>query len=76
MPMDNVYVRAITAQKTGAGDGQVSCEVRKLWQTDGVAGFFRGVVPRVTKIAPSCAIVIASYELLKSLMSSSELNVQ
>ncbi|CAO0801006.1 unnamed protein product [Mucor circinelloides] len=36
-----------------------------ILQRDGAAGFFRGVVPRVVKVAPACAIMISSYEMGK-----------
>lgn len=41
---------------------------RLLWhivQTEGVAGLWRGWIPRTLKIAPSCAIMISSYEVGK-----------
>ncbi|VDM79970.1 unnamed protein product [Strongylus vulgaris] len=31
----------------------------------GVRALFAGVVPRVVKIAPSCAVMIGSYEYFK-----------
>jgi solute carrier family 25 protein 39/40 len=38
---------------------------RELLSTEGPSGFFRGLVPRLAKVAPSCAIVIVTYEALK-----------
>jgi solute carrier family 25 protein 39/40 len=41
---------------------------RLLWHivsTEGVSGLWRGWIPRTLKIAPSCAIMISSYEVGK-----------
>lgn len=65
-PSDVVYVNRITS---GMGTLPV---VRRLWETEGARGFFKGAVPRVAKVAPTCATVIASYELLKKLLCSTE----
>lgn len=37
----------------------------EVYATNGFGGFFAGVVPRAMRAAPACAIIIASYELLK-----------
>lgn len=41
----------------------------KAWngivKTEGSKGLFKGIVPRVVKIAPACAITISSYEITK-----------
>lgn len=66
-PVDVVYVNTISQGATGNGSGRV---VRSIWQEEGIRGFFRGAVPRVAKVAPSCAIVIASYEMFKRLLWS------
>ena len=42
--------------------------VRLLWhifRAEGVSGLFRGCIPRTLKVAPSCAIMISSYEVGK-----------
>lgn len=41
---------------------------RLLWHifsTEGVAGLFKGWIPRTLKVAPACAIMISSYEVGK-----------
>jgi solute carrier family 25 protein 39/40 len=42
--------------------------VRLLWhifQSEGVAGLWKGWIPRTLKVAPACAIMISSYEVSK-----------
>lgn len=39
--------------------------LKKVYSQSGVAGLFSGIVPRVIKVAPSCAIMISIYEFGK-----------
>lgn len=41
----------------------------RLVRERGAGHLFRGIVPRLFKVAPSCAIVLATYETLKSILS-------
>ncbi|KAJ2859785.1 Carrier protein, mitochondrial [Coemansia aciculifera] len=43
--------------------------VRHIVATEGVRGLYAGLAPRLMKVAPSCAIMISSYELGKSLFA-------
>lgn len=47
----------------------LGCIVRR----EGVAGLFKGLVPRLAKIGPACAIMISTYELLKSVAAGTVL---
>ena len=42
--------------------------LRHVARTEGMAGLWRGNTARVAKVAPSCAIMIASYEVGKRLL--------
>jgi solute carrier family 25 protein 39/40 len=47
----------------------------KLYRTQGLGGLFVGLVPRVAKVAPSCAIMISTYEYGKKYFAEqNELN--
>lgn len=37
--------------------------LRSIVQQDGWSGLFRGLSPRIVKVAPACAIMISTYEL-------------
>lgn len=39
--------------------------LQTIYRRNGIAGCFSGIVPRVIKVAPSCAIMISCYEIGK-----------
>ncbi|XP_018324006.1 solute carrier family 25 member 40 isoform X2 [Agrilus planipennis] len=43
--------------------------IRKIYSQHGVKGLFVGITPRVVKVAPACAIMIATFEHAKVLLS-------
>lgn len=36
--------------------------IRKIYKQNGIKGLFTGLIPRVIKVAPACAIMIATFE--------------
>ncbi|OAD65204.1 hypothetical protein PHYBLDRAFT_89896, partial [Phycomyces blakesleeanus NRRL 1555(-)] len=50
----------------GKGNKDTYSILRQIYSQDGVRGLFRGLTPRVAKVAPSCAIMISSYEIGKT----------
>jgi solute carrier family 25 protein 39/40 len=71
MPFDVGKTRTQVYRDSGAGDVRGLGERnmgRLLWhifQTEGIAGLWKGWIPRTLKVAPSCAIMISSYEVGK-----------
>ncbi|NXC67499.1 S2540 protein, partial [Anhinga anhinga] len=43
--------------------------MRKIVAKNGIAGLFAGIIPRLFKVAPACAIMISTYEYGKSFFS-------
>lgn len=44
--------------------------LKRIYRQNGVKGLFSGVVPRVIKVAPSCAIMISCYEFGKQFFAN------
>ncbi|NWU80033.1 S2540 protein, partial [Onychorhynchus coronatus] len=43
--------------------------MRKIVASNGITGLFAGIIPRLCKVAPACAIMISTYEYGKSFFS-------
>lgn len=41
-----------------------------IWRDEGLVGLYRGLAPRLTKVAPACAIMISSYNFCLSKIHS------
>jgi solute carrier family 25 protein 39/40 len=65
-PFDVVKTRREIGQRAGVPSTQGTFSLsRSILRDEGAAALFAGVGPRLAKVAPSCAIMIASYELGK-----------
>lgn len=62
--------RAESLELTSSGDfrvvkrdyGGVASTITKMWQHEGAAGFFKGVIPNALRVAPGSAITFLVYE--------------
>lgn len=45
---------------------------KHIIKNEGWSGLVKGVVPRTVRVAPACAIMISSYELVKSYLVSQD----
>ena len=66
-PLDVVKTRQQLSVAAGSSEGTAQALVRIVRQ-EGWTALFSGLGPRLAKVAPSCAIMIASYELGKKLL--------
>jgi solute carrier family 25 (mitochondrial citrate transporter), member 1 len=62
-------------QKATATPGQsafqrVSAIAVDMWKTEGVHSFYKGITPRVLRVAPGQAIVFAVYERVSSIIEN------
>ncbi|KAK1863380.1 hypothetical protein I4F81_005936 [Pyropia yezoensis] len=68
VPADVVKTRWQAGERGApGGPAGVAAVARGIVAAEGLRGLTRGVGPRVAKVAPSCAIMMASYEALKGL---------
>ena len=63
-PLDVVKTRA---QLEHSAPASIVQTLRHIARDDGVRGLFTGVAPRAFRAAPACAIVVASYEVIKAM---------
>lgn len=45
--------------------------LRRMWRTEGIAGFFKGCIPNALRVAPGAAITFVVYEGLMDVLVSS-----
>lgn len=48
--------------------------MQRIYRTSGVKGLYAGVLPRLLKVAPACAIMIASFEYGKAFFYNYNIN--
>ena len=49
---------------------RVSVIATDMWKTEGVRSFYKGITPRVLRVAPGQAIVFAVYERVSSIIEN------
>jgi Mitochondrial carrier protein len=49
----------------------LSSTIYKIWQQEGVSGFFKGAIPNAVRVAPSAAVTFVVYEAIMDALSSS-----
>lgn len=64
-PLKSVSRKATNLHTTTARTSTLSL-INLLYHTKGVKALFAGIVPRLVKVAPACAIMITSYEMGKN----------
>lgn len=69
-PLDVVKTR-IQLQNSGKAQTPMLQTLKHIARDSGVKGLFTGVGPRAVRAAPACAIVVASYEVIKAVYADS-----
>jgi solute carrier family 25 iron transporter 28/37 len=67
--------KLVMKEKTVETQGQakylgIRSTFKHIWQTEGLKGFYRGLVPRMMIFLPGAAISWSSYEYIKRLLDS------
>ena len=62
-------------QKAEAPRGQsafqrIAAIARDMWRQEGVRSFYKGITPRVLRVAPGQAVVFAVYERVRRIMET------
>lgn len=70
IPFDVVKTRMQVDLGSGMTNPSLWAHLKSIYRTEGISGLTRGLIPRVGKVAPSCAIMISSYELSKRIFST------
>ncbi|GAM21946.1 hypothetical protein SAMD00019534_051210, partial [Acytostelium subglobosum LB1] len=79
-PIDLIKTRIqmtaqLTASKSNQNNSIISSSrnrtsaiyhAKEIYREEGLMGFTKGMVPRLAKVAPACAIMISTYEWVKS----------
>lgn len=71
-PIDTIKTRL---QKTPSipGDtalGRITKIAADMWKTEGVSSFYKGITPRVMRVAPGQAVTFTVYEYLRNILEN------
>ncbi|KIJ51418.1 hypothetical protein M422DRAFT_26834 [Sphaerobolus stellatus SS14] len=71
-PIDTIKTRL---QKSSAAQGEsawtrITLIAKEMWREEGVRSFYKGITPRVLRVAPGQAIVFAVYERVKTMIET------
>ncbi|KAK0546656.1 Carrier protein, mitochondrial [Tilletia horrida] len=85
-PADVIKTRLQTEQqqqqeqqkgRSGVGKGSATIRsrstlsvAREILEKEGAAGLFKGMTPRIAKVAPACGVMIASFEVVGRVLAS------
>lgn len=73
-PVDTIKTRMIRCSESGtSGFQKVVAIAQDMWKQEGFRSFYKGITPRVLRVAPGQAIVFAVYERVRAIIE--KLNV-
>jgi solute carrier family 25 citrate transporter 1 len=68
--LHHVGLQKATAEPGQTAFQRVSAITADMWKTEGVRSFYKGITPRVLRVAPGQAIVFAAYERVSSILEN------
>lgn len=69
-PIDTIKTRL---QKAVAKPGETAVQrivniAADMWKTEGISSFYKGITPRVMRVAPGQAVTFTVYEFLREIL--------
>jgi solute carrier family 25 (mitochondrial citrate transporter), member 1 len=67
-PIDTIKTRLqkMPAQPGDTALGRITKIASEMWKQEGVRSFYKGITPRVMRVAPGQAVTFTVYEFLRS----------
>ena len=73
-PIDTIKTRlqksSFAPDDTRSAMSRIAGIAREMWAQEGVKSFYRGITPRVLRVAPGQAVVFAVYERVRAIVES------
>jgi solute carrier family 25 citrate transporter 1 len=68
LPLLNAGLQKATAEPGVSAFRRIAAIAGDMWRMEGVRSFYKGITPRVLRVAPGQAIVFAVYERVSNLI--------
>lgn len=65
-PIDTIKTRIQKSSATGSGWERFKVVTTEIWQKEGFRAFYKGLTPRVLRVAPGQAVTFMVYEKVKA----------
>lgn len=65
----------VISEPPGKASGWTVKTIVDIYQRNGVRAIFSGLVPRIIKIAPACAIMVSTFEYGKTFFQNRNMQV-
>ncbi|KAE8217658.1 hypothetical protein CF319_g8301 [Tilletia indica] len=62
----------VSSSSSGMRTRSTMIVAREIWAKEGASGLFKGLSPRIAKVAPACGVMIASFEVVGRALASRE----
>lgn len=65
-PIDTIKTRIQKSSTVGSGYERFKVVTTEIWQKEGFRAFYKGLTPRVLRVAPGQAVTFMVYEKVKA----------